>query len=297
VSGAFTSAGQFPSADIKGLALAQSATRTIIGLTSGGSALIRFNEATPGTTSTIPISGVTAGETLVGIDFRPATGQLYALGVNATTDLGTLYVVDPMSGGVSAVAVGGVAFVGIDLPDPATAGYGFDFNSSSDRIRVVTSSGLNFRINPNNGASVDGDTNTVGTQPDKALTFGVLSGVAYTNGHPATLPGVTSEYGIDAATNSLHLVADPNLGNLGPAVPIKLGGATLDFSAVAGFDIPQSVAVATSNAPATSGSAYAALTVGGTTGLYKIDLVTGNATLVGSIGTGTTALHGLAVGQ
>lgn len=299
VTGAFTSNGEFPAATagIKGFALAQSATRSIVGLSADGGSLIRFNEATPATTSTQAITGVTAGEQLVGIDFRPATGQLYALGVNATTNLGSVYVLDPTTGIAAAVAAGGVAFLAIDLPDPATAGYGFDFNPSSDRIRVVTSTGLNFRIHPDTGASVDGDTNTVGVQPDTALTFGALSGVAYTNGHPATLPGVATEYGIDAATNSLHLVANPNVGNVGPATPIKLSGAALDFTAVAGFDIPQSVAVATANAPVTAGTAYAALVVGGGTNLYKIDLVTGNATFVGAIGAGTTALCGIAVSQ
>ena len=53
----------------------------------------------------------------------------------------------------------------------------------------------------------------------------------------------------------------------------------------------------TANAPVTAGTAYAALVVGGATNLYKIDLVTGNATFVGSIGAGTTALCGIAVGQ
>ena len=42
------------------------------------------------------------------------------------------------------------------LPDPATVGWGFDFNPAADRIRVVAGS-LNFRVNPNTGAAVDGD--------------------------------------------------------------------------------------------------------------------------------------------
>jgi hypothetical protein len=37
--------------------------------------------------------------------------------------------------------------------------------------------------------------------------------------------------------------------------------------------------------------------VGGVTSLYRIDLVTGAASLLGAIGAGNTALAGLAVGQ
>src|SRR4026209_1526569 len=42
--------------------------------------LISFDSATPGTVSgPIPISGLVGGESIVGIDFRPSTGQLYGL--------------------------------------------------------------------------------------------------------------------------------------------------------------------------------------------------------------------------
>ncbi len=106
------------------------------------------------------IAGVTAGETLVGIDYRPQTGQLFSFGVNATTDTGTVYIIDPQTGAASVVGSAGlVAFVTtagavVDLP-PVSAGYGFDFNPTVDRIRVVTGTGLNFRLNPNNGVPVD----------------------------------------------------------------------------------------------------------------------------------------------
>src|SRR5690348_12990411 len=53
---------------------------TALGVT-GGSMLIRFNTATPGTiNATVPITGLAGGDTIVGLDFRPATGQLYGLG-------------------------------------------------------------------------------------------------------------------------------------------------------------------------------------------------------------------------
>ena len=74
--------------------------------------LLRFNTATPGTPAPVTISGVTPGEMVVGIDFRPQTGQLYAFAVNTSANIGTLYLVDPQTGAATAVGPAGqIAFV------------------------------------------------------------------------------------------------------------------------------------------------------------------------------------------
>jgi hypothetical protein len=52
--------------------------------------------------------------------------------------------------------------------------------------------------------------------------------------------------------------------------------------------------VMTSNAPASSGSAFAALMIGGTQKLFSIDLVTGASVDMGAL---AMPLSGLAVGQ
>src|SRR5438552_16266382 len=66
---------------------------TVIGLTATNQ-LITFDTATPGTiASTMPVVGLPVGEDLLGIDFRPATGQLYALG-----SVGRLYTINYLSG-------------------------------------------------------------------------------------------------------------------------------------------------------------------------------------------------------
>ncbi len=62
-----------------------------------------------------------------------------------------------------------------------------------------------------------------------------------------------------------------------------------------GFDIPAGVNAPASDSPVTSGSAFAVLNVGGTTGLYSINLVNGVATLIGNVGNGSTAVSGLAI--
>src|SRR5215208_3259882 len=102
-----------------------------------GTNLIAFDTASLTTATTTPIitTGVlTTGETLVGIDFRPQNGLLYALGVNATADTGTLYTLSTRTGQLAVVGTASsIAGVG-DLPDPTTGGYGFDFNPTVDRI-------------------------------------------------------------------------------------------------------------------------------------------------------------------
>jgi hypothetical protein len=62
-------------------------------------------------------------------------------------------------------------------------------------------------------------------------------------------------------------VTNPVGGTVAAAINVTLNGAPLDFTAVNGFDIPQSVTTAAANAAVTEGNAYAALTVGGTTSL------------------------------
>ncbi len=256
---------------------------------------------------TVAITGVAAGESLVGIDYRPQTGQLYALGVTDAADTGTLYLLDPQTGTATVVGTaGGIAYVDaagtpVDLP-AAAGGYGFDFNPTVDRVRVTTQTGLNFRINPNNGAPVDGNLNNTTTPPAGTNTDGSIngggtgvSGAAYTNSFGQSLTGgVTTQYVIDATTNNLFIQNPPNSGTVTAGVAIMIGDVALDFTEVSGFDIPFEVRTTASNAPVQSGVAFAALTVAGEQRMYSIDLVTGQAT---DIGAPPMNLSGLAVGQ
>ncbi len=231
----------------------------------------------------------------MGIDFRPATGQLFGFGVNGTGQ-GTIYRIDPQTG--AATVVGQPAFVDagnnpLGFPDPSAFGYGFDFNPTVDRIRVVTSTGLNFRINPDTGLGVDGGAAT-GTQPDGNIngdSTGV-SGAAYTNNFGQSLSGgTTTLYTLDAIGDTLFIQNPANAGTNGTGLPITMGVGAFNFTDVNGFDIPAGVRVTTSGSAA-SGFAYAVLTVGSTTGLYRIDLATGAATALGNVGAGSTPLSG-----
>ena len=272
-----------------GLALQKPPAASVVALTGDGTGLLRFSADAPGTVvmQQINTASLVSGDQLVGIDFRPATGQLFAIGVNATNDTATVYRLDPQDG--SLVAVGSPVSVTGDLPDPATADYGVDFNPVPDRIRVVTSNGLNLRFNPVDGTVVNDAPLTANSAAAGA------GGAGYTNSVGNTT--VTTLYVIDRSSGNLLIQNPPNNGVLSAPQRISLNGSPLTIAAVGGFDIPADVRVTTSNAAVASGSGFAALTVGSSTGLYKINLVNGAATLIGTIGSGTTAIRGLALGQ
>ncbi|MCA6126320.1 DUF4394 domain-containing protein [Bradyrhizobium sp. WSM 1704] len=268
-----------------------------------GSNLISFSTSSPTSGGITAIIGIAAGETLVGIDFRPQNGMLYGLGVNATANTATLYAIStltglatPVGGPASGISMTTDGMTPVDFPDPATAGYGFDFNPAADRIRVTTSTGLNFRINPNTGRVVDGDSGVAGINPDGPINGGTLGvdAVAYTNNNPNN-GNVTTLYALDAASNKLFIQNPANAGIETAGITLTLGGNTLDFTSVGGFDIGPSVNAPSNGSPVPTGSATAVLNVGGTTALYSINLVNGVTTLIGTVLSGATPVQGLAV--
>src|SRR5215831_14681465 len=71
---------------------------TLVALSTNNQ-LLAFDSSAPGTIQgPLPIIGLQAGESVLGIDFRPSTGQLYALGSS-----NHLYVIDPKSGAATQV--------------------------------------------------------------------------------------------------------------------------------------------------------------------------------------------------
>jgi hypothetical protein len=72
-------------------------------------------------------------ENIVSIDYRPATGQLYALGSSSR-----IYFINEKS----ATAVDQLYFLRQLL------NASLDFNPTVDRIRLVTESGQNLRLHP-----------------------------------------------------------------------------------------------------------------------------------------------------
>jgi hypothetical protein len=284
------------SAAIQGLALQRDlddAGFPVVGLAAGGGGLRRFQTATPDAATSVALTGsITVGETIVGLAWRPQTGQLYGLGVDAGTDTATLYLVDPQNGAVTVVgAASDISWAGVDFP-AAGAGWGIDFNPTVDRLRIVADGGLNARVNPVTGLPVGSSPDT----PHSGLPLGStgVAAVSYTNAFTQPFTGgVTTVYVLEPTANQLMIQNPPNAGVLTAERTVTLGGAPLDFGATAGLDIPGEVAVATSSAPA-AGSGIVLLDVGGTEGLYTLDLTTGAATLLGAVG---LPLESIAVGD
>ncbi len=222
---------------------------------STGTQLIRFDSATPGTVTSLAITGLQGGETVLGIDFRPATGQLYAVG-----STGRLYTINRTTGAATFTAA-------LSVPLSGTA-FGVDFNPTVDRFRIVSNTGQNLRVNPNDGVvTTDGAINGASTSVD---------GVAYTNNFNGA--ATTTLFDIDATTDSLYTQNPPNNGTV-----VAVGPLGVNVTDVNGFDYTS-----------INNTAYAAFTVAGQTGLYTVNTTTGAATFVGLIGTGVTGMSGLA---
>jgi hypothetical protein len=254
-----------------------------IGLNLAGDTLVHFSPMSPGsvTTQTLNTAGMAPAETMVAIDMRPSTGQLYGLGINSTAETGTLYLIDPQTGSVTPVGTPGqIAFLGVDFP-PAATGYDIDFGPSSDRLRVITGNGNNFRVNPNNGAAVDSNGGFPGTNPDGDLSGATaIQALAYTNNFGGAT--VTTAYTLDVSTDSLYIQNPVNNGTQVLVGPVMAsGGGALDLTSPVGFDIVGSVAVTAFGDAVTTGDGYFMAMVGGQSHVYRLNLVTAVATDLG----------------
>ncbi len=214
--------------------------------------LVSFDRATPGTTRTsVAVTGLQAGENLLGIDYRPADGLLYGVGSS-----GRIYTLNPDTGSASVKATLSADATDTTAPYTALAGtdFGVDFNPMADRLRVVSNTGQSLRINVDTGATTtDGSIN--GGAANSAITAS-----AYTNAFAGTAS--TTLYALDSATDTLYVQNPPNNGTL--ASPVALG---VDAGAANGFDIDAQTNVG-----------YAVLNVGGARTLYTINLAaTANA--------------------
>lgn len=243
---------------------------------TNGSGISRFDDAALGTVTTVPITGLQAGETIVDIDVRPKptapnVTSLYGVGSSSR-----LYILNPLTG--TATQVGSAGAFALN----GTA-FGIDFNPTVDRLRVVSNTEQNFRLNPNTGVLAATDTllnpagNIVSVAYDRNFDLGAL----------------TTLYGIDSAAGTLVRIGgvdgtpSPNTGAITTVGSLGLG---TNLNENIGFDI--------SGLTTPGNPALATITTGGISRLYSINLDTGAATLLpsngGAIGTGTTPFLGLA---
>lgn len=253
------------------------ARKEVIYAVTASNQLINFNAGQPGKIlSRKALQGLQDKETVVGIDYRVVRGQLYAL-----SSRGQLYRID--TGNATVQAIG----TPVTLPLTATE-FGFDFNPTVDRIRVVTNSGQNMRLHPDTGAVVDSDPNTPGVQIDGKLAYAaadvhagqtpsvVAAGYTYNKKDEK----VTTNFALDNVHRTLVTQGSregttppvsPNTGQL-----YTVGALGIDGFERAAFDISD-----------LSNAAFIAITKAGakTSSWYEVSLDTGKASLIGSIGT------------
>ncbi len=266
---------------LTGAAALPAAAQTAYGLATLGNSttsfnLVTFNVAAPATfTATVPITGVAAGQSLVGLDTRPATGELFALGYNNTTTQAQLYTLNRTTGAVTAVGTPLTLNLGA-----ANMRIGFDFNPTVDRIRVTSSAGTNYRLNPNNGALVATDgTLAYATTDTNAGQAQQVGSSAYTNSYIGST--ATTLYNIDEGANRLVTQVPPNDGTLNTVGPL---GITLG-TGVADLDIYFNQSTGTNTAYMT-GALYVGANQASST-LFTVNLSTGAATSVGLLGSAT----------
>lgn len=217
--------------------------------------LVSFRLNAPGQVRTIgAVRGLGADRSLVGMDIRPATGQLFAVGRQ-----GGLFVVNKQN--ASARKVG-------QLSEPLQgSSFGVDVNPAADALRIVSNTGQNLRYSfAARTTTVDTPLNT----PDVEGTTRGITAAAYTNNDTSDVTG-TALYDISSAADTLVLQVPANGG-----VITTLGQLRRNAPAQVGFDIRSTLQggrTVGNEGFATFGSS-----------LYRIDLTTGEASAPRTIG-------------
>jgi hypothetical protein len=232
--------------------------------TTDQNTLIRFDASRPGRLRDIrTITGLPAGVTLRGIDFRPRTGDLYGVGSDSV-----VYRINLRT--YIAIAEG-PAFT------PLLSGqfFGVDFNPVVDRIRVVSDAGQNLALDPDAGTAA----------ANGALNPGMprVVDAAYANSSfSPTPPASTTLYTIDSAADTINIQNPPGAGT--QTMPKRLGFDVADQS---GFDIAGDKNLGYLATRTRRGSA-----------LYVVDPATGRSRFQGQIGGGRRlVVTGLAAWQ
>ncbi len=215
-----------------------------------------------------PITGLDAGDELVGIDVRPATGALYALALD-----GSLYTIDPLTAAATKATDISVA--------PSGTNFGIDFNPVVDRLRVVSNTGQNLRVNVGTGVATVDTPLAYAPSPDRnAGATPNVGDVAYANNFDGA--ATTTLFAIDDSTFEIVTQNPPNNGTLNsPVDPAPHFGSPL--AKHAGFDI------------APDGTAYIVGVHPTEYVLVVANLSAGTADSHGPIGDGTIPIRDIAV--
>src|SRR4051794_31180437 len=152
---------------------------------TSGNDIARFDSGATGVVTSVPVTGLQTGESLVGIDVRPANQVLYGVGSSSR-----MYTINPLTGAATVVGTAGQFTLN-------GTSFAMDFNPMVDRIRVISNTGQNMRLNPNDGSLAATDTSIT----PAGVT---ITGAAYDrNGGGGS---ATTLYGIDSTNGVLTTV-------------------------------------------------------------------------------------------
>lgn len=229
---------------------------TLLGLFDSleGQGLYVFDSGNSWYGSSFYLSGIGAGEKLLAIDTRPANGQVYALSSGSS-----IYTISLGTGVASKVGTGFTTLL-------TGTHYGFDFNPTIDRIRIVGNNGQNIVANPTNGLANVASTVPVfygAGDPNSGATPNVVHHAYDNNFNGATTSQLRA---IDVDLNILVTQAN-NAGTLGTVGPLGF-----DAKRNGGFDVDAAGTAWFANADGLTSSS-----------LYTINLATGAATLAGQL--------------
>lgn len=213
-----------------------------------GAVLINVSPATPNVIlSAIGLKNLAPTETIRGLDYRAASGELFALG-----SLNRMYRVDPQTGECTPIGP-------LIVSGTGTA-FGMDAETVGSRIRILGDDDKNFTLDPFGGAEA----------VDPNLAYGAADANVGANPNivACAYNSVGTLYAIDSNLDILVTVS-PATGIL-----TTVGALGSNVSSAAGFDITA------------ANLAYAALEVAGVTSLYTVNVGTGALILQGTLGTG-----------
>lgn len=237
------------------------------GLSTSGQLTTFGLENAAASLTSVNISGLAAGETLVDIDVRNTDNLLYGV-----TGSGKVYRIRPDTGVATADggALTGAAVVAVD------------FNPVANRLRAFGENDLNFRLTLSSAPIPSTPAGTVTADGTLAYVAGSpnpnLVAAAYTNTFDDSATGAvaagttTTLFSIDADTDSL--VQHSNNTAATPALP---AGNFSNLTAVGALGVNVSAGSTGFDIAGASG-AYLSSAVNGTTTVYLVDLTTGAAT-------------------
>ena len=175
---------------VRGLAYGRLPVATVFALTTDNH-LVSFKPLTPGTFDTdVAVTGLQGTEAIVGFDFRPSNGALYAV-----TDAGRLYTIDTATGAAAGAVTLSANTLDTTAPFTALSGtrFGVDFNPLDGQLRIQSDTGQNVRV--------DVDAGTVVTEANLNPGTPQVVGTAFTNSYAGATS--TTQYELDVAAGAL----------------------------------------------------------------------------------------------